>query len=77
MTIKQQSCGLRILVADDDLDDLDLLTEACHNIAPQVNLISVRNGKAVFDPLDRMSACLITNSFAKSLFDTTKINYRL
>ncbi len=46
--------GLCILVADDDLDDLSFLKDACYNIAPQVIIFSVRNGKDVFDTLNRM-----------------------
>ena len=46
---------LSILIADDDLDDLGFITEACNNIAPQVIIKTVRNGKEVFDILSKMS----------------------
>jgi len=49
------SARLCILVAEDDPDDLAFFTEACNNIAPQVILVSVTNGKAVLDALDKMS----------------------
>lgn len=44
-----------ILIVDDDLDDIGFIKEACNNIAPQVIIKTGRNGKEVFDILNKMS----------------------
>jgi DNA-binding NarL/FixJ family response regulator len=46
---------LCILIVDDDPDDLGFIEEACNNIAPQVIIKTGRNGKEVFDILNKMN----------------------
>jgi CheY-like chemotaxis protein len=55
MENKFMTAELSILIADDDLDDLGFITEACKNIAPQVILKLTQNGKGVFDILNNLS----------------------
>lgn len=54
---------MRILIADDDVDDLELIEEAIHNTEPQAELYKVTGGKAIMKYLgeqrDEDLPCLI------------------
>ncbi len=73
--------GLCILVADDDLEDLGFITEACNNIAPHIIIKVGRNGKDVFDLLNKMSdyelPCLIILDFNMPLLNGLQVLKKL
>lgn len=52
-----------IIMADDDMEDLELFADAIHEIEPEVELLKMTNGKSVIDYLSVRQAselpCLI------------------
>ena len=55
---------LSILIAEDDPDDLELIAEACQNIAPKIRVMSVKNGQEVFvRQLDYVSRHFLIRTF--------------
>lgn len=72
---------LSILIAEDDPDDLELIAEACQNIAPKIRVMSVKNGQEVFVKLNSISEdelpCLIILDFNMPLLNGLQVLHKL
>lgn len=55
MTNHQKNSNLIILLAEDDVDDQELLTEAFSDLDPNIQLVAFSSGKKFLQHLDQLS----------------------